>query len=214
MQVSAARTEARDLVADPSGNVLTDALFLRHINKALAQLALKLNDSARTTVSLVQGQREYALGSGILSIEEVHIVPENNLSDTIKLIPRRLDAMPYQAGTEADPTHYYIQPTGGTNSDEFSLFVWPAPARSTADALIVDYKPLYEMVNDVDYLPFPSMFHGPLIQYASGSFLADRDDDKDVAVGERMMARAMTEMQTFRTFQPALFMASSNHRFG
>lgn len=204
-QVSAARTEAREIFADPSGNVLTDALFLRHLNDTLNLVGLELDDSIRSTLSLVQSQREYPLGTGNLNIQEVHIVPENNTADTIRLVPRRLKDIPYQVANEADPEYYYIQPTGGTNGDEFSIFVYPAPARSTADALVIDARPSYELANDADYIPFPSHFHGPIIRHTVGSIMADRDDDKDVAVGERKMMKAMEYIRRYRTFQPTLY---------
>ena len=213
MQAAEALTEAQELMGDASGFIVTFNYFKRYLNRALGIFGQKLDDSARTTISLVQSQQAYALGSGVRSVLDVRLVPENTTNTTVPLAPMRLNDIPYHTNVEQDPTHYYLQPSGGTNSNELSMHLWPSPGRSASNAIIVDYTPRYDIVSSSDYIPLAHWAHPYIVQYAIGCALSDRADDADVQQGERFKATALREFATFRAFQPLAYMAQSTRRF-
>lgn len=213
MLVSAALTEVQKMLGDESGFDIDLTLYLRHLNKAIARFSQQLDDSGRTTLSLVASQNQYDLPAGLRTITKVRIVPENSVSQTCEIYPRRLEDIPVFSANEADPTDYYLQISAGADGDTFGLYVWPTPARSATDAIIIDYTPYYEMALGTDVLPFPSMLNGALIQYSAGSLLMDRVDDKDRAQGQDLQGMGMRDLTTFRSYQPVNYMAQTISRF-
>lgn len=213
MLVSEAHQEAYEMLGDVGGFVYTLPLFLRHLNKTLVKVGQLLDDSSRTSINLVASQQDYDLPTGLRTITKVRLVPENSTSTTCELLPIRLEDVPVFTPNETDPTHYYLQPSGGANNNQFSMFVWPTPARSATNAIIVDYTPDYTLALGSDTVPFPDMFNAPIVLYTAGSMLVDREDAKDVESGRIKMQKAMDELTSLRTFQPVQYMGQSDRRF-
>jgi len=213
MLVSEALAEVQTMLCDASGFDIQLPLYLRHLNKAITRFAQSLDDSARTTLNLVASQQQYDLPVGLRSINKIQLVPENSTSTTCELLPIRLEDIPVFTPNEKDPTHFYLQISGGSDSNTFGLFVWPTPARSATDAIVIDYTPDYEMTLGTDVIPFPNMLNAYIVQYSAGSLLMDRVDDKDRMQGADLQRMALDNLVRFRSYQPVQYMAQTTSRF-
>jgi len=198
-------TEAYRLLEDPNRIAWPNSAIVRHLNAALRSIGSAVGDSGRTTLSLVQGQQAYDLPAGVRRIREVRIAPESG-SEPLIITQRRLEEMRINVPQEGDPSLYAVQLTSGANEDQFGLFMWPAPARSTADAIIIDYEIEYELDSDdpatvpqeAQVIPFPRAYEMAILYLTIGSALSERDDDSDIQKSEHYWAlgqRQLTELQ-------------------
>jgi len=113
----------------------------------------------------------------------------------------RLQDIPVTVQDETDPDRFALSLTGGTDSDQYSLFFWPAPARSAVDAIVISYSVDTVISSDSPAttpqkavaLPFPAQFEDAILYYTMSFMLAGRGDEGDRE--EAMKYKALAEQE-------------------
>lgn len=177
-------TAVRSMLEDPSGFRFTNSIIDRYTNEALRRVERSTGQTQRRlTLSLVQGQQEYLLPeTGVLRVIGVEIIPEDGQSTTINQIQQLdLNNIPTIASTESDPTCYAIDIASGTDQNQQALLMYPPPARSTADAIVVTYEGDFTTGS---VIPFPPTFDLIIQRLTAAGCLSESEDESAVRKGE------------------------------
>jgi len=187
-------TAVKSILEDPTGFRYKPAIIDRYTNAALRRVERSVGKTQRRlTLSLVQGQQEYLLPvNGVRRVISVEIIPENGtpLRDN-KITEVDFDSIPSTVVQETDPTCYAIDIASGTNQNQQAILMYPPPARSTADAIVVTY--------DGDFttgsvLPFPPTYDLIIQRLVAAGCLSESEDQSEVSKGEYLKGLAETEL--------------------
>jgi len=147
--------------------------------------------TGRAALNMVQSQQEYVLPVGILRLTKIEIIPESGESSNIRPLDKvALWEIPIGSGTEGDPTKYAYENSDPANPAQMSLFVYPAPGRNAANAIVYDYERGEEVTNnDAFIMPFKEEFSYGVILKTAGLMLDVSDD------GDELQKAAILEVK-------------------
>lgn len=188
-------TAVRSMLEDPSGFRYTNVIIDRYTDMALRRVERSAGKTQRRlTLSLVQGQQEYLLpATGIRRVISVEILPENGTPTQDNTITQvDFSQIPSTVVQESDPTCYAIDIASGASQNQQALLMYPPPARSTADAIVVTY--------DGDFttgslLPFPSTYDLIIQRLTAAGCLSESEDQTEVQKGEYLKNLAEDELK-------------------
>jgi hypothetical protein len=194
-----------EIFQDPLQTTLSNTSLARAATKGVRRVAnIVGRDDARTLLSLVQGQQIYELPVGVRRLTKVRILPENGNEPHYEGLPQIMaDQVPVTVPQEGDPEGYSLSLTGGTDSDRYALTLWPAPARSAADSIIVDHAVDTIIESDspatapqlAQVIPFPEQFEPAILYYTLYYALSERMDEKDKQDAQYYLSMAKDEMK-------------------
>lgn len=193
MLQTALRTQVRSVLEDPAGFRFTDAIVDRYTTEAIRRVSRAVgNVERRLALSLVQGQQEYLLpATGVGRIISVQIIPENGANPNGSLRQVDLSQIPVILPDDSDPTMYSLDVAAGANKDQKSLNMYPAPARSTPDSIVVTYVADFTAEPN---LPFPSDFDIILVRLTAAGCLSESEDESSVRKGEYLRGLAEDQL--------------------
>ena len=194
----ALKSTVYEILQDPAGVAWSVDAVKRSATKANRKIAnvVGLNQS-RLTLSMVQGQQSYEIaGTTVKRISSIRILSEAGDQAGYPLTQVQLDELPINTSEEGEPTNFVLNIISGTDGDQTGIVLWPTPARSQADAIIVDYEPNDTLTgNDAEVLPYPSVFDEARIYYTLYYMLMDREDTKDTESALKFEKMAKDEMK-------------------
>jgi hypothetical protein len=121
-------------------------------------------------------------------IQDVKIIPENGNEPLACGLPQvPLAEIPITVPQESDPDRFALSLTGGATADRYSLYFWPAPARSATDAIVVTYDVDTSIIssspatgpNLAQTIPYPAQFEDAILYYTMSYLLLSRADEGD-----------------------------------
>jgi len=188
------RVAVRDMLQDAAGVHFDDGVIDRHTTSAIRRVERAVGKTQKRLFEDLQtGVQTYPLGSGILRIITVEILPENGTKST-KVHPLQevdLAAIPPELPENRDPDRYAINMAGGANENEFELVFFPAPARDTVNSIVVTYDG--DFVTGAE-IPFPETFDLIIQRLTAAGCLSEEDDETSIRKGEYFSGLAEREL--------------------
>ena len=187
------RTQVLSVLEDPGGFRFKDPILTRYTTEAVRRVSRAVgNTQRRLALSLVESQQEYLLpASGVARVISVQIIPETGSGNPPHLQQVDLNDIPIMLPDDAEPRVYSLDLAAGVNGDQKGINMFPAPARSTADAIVVTYEA--DFVDDVN-LPFPSTFDIVLVRLTAAGCLSESDDEASVKKGAFLQLKAEDQL--------------------
>lgn len=184
----------REILQDPGGVRFDEPLIDRYTNAALRRIERAVGKTQKRLFEDLQtGVQNYPLGSGILRIISVEIIPENgtqrNMVDPLPEVD--LAAIPPVLPPNKDPDRYAINLAGGPDENEFELVFYPAPDRDTNNAIVVTYDGDFTTATEI---PFPETFDLVIQRLTAAGCLSEEDDETSVRKGEYLKGLAEEEL--------------------
>ena len=189
------RTAVLGILQDPAGVHFTSGLIDKYTNAALRRIERAVGKAEKRLFEDFQiGVQAYPLGSGISRIISVEIIPENG-TQTTRVNPLQevnLLSIPPVLPDNRDPDRYAINMAGGPNENEFELVFYPAPARDTANAIVVTYDGDFTTATEI---PFPDIFDLVIQRLTASGCLSEEDDETSIRKGEYLKGLAEDELR-------------------
>jgi len=190
------RSIVRSILEDPSGFRFTDTIIDRYTTEALRRVERSVGlTQRRLTLSLVESQQEYLLPvAGVLRVLSVDIIPEDGSPNSSRKVIQQVDFndIPVDVVNETDPYIYAIDIASGTNSDQMALIMYPPPARSTADSIVVTYDGDFVTESQI---PFPPTFDMIIARLTSAGCLSESEDETSIRKGEYLRELAEGDLR-------------------
>lgn len=190
------RDAVRGILQDPAGVRFLDPQVDRYTNQALRRVERAIGKTQkRLSLNLQQGVQIYALpATGVLRVISVQIIPENGAyqSNLPALQEVDLHAIPPQLPDEKDPDRYAINLAGGADQNQIELQMFPAPARSTSDAIVVTYDGDFTTATEI---PFPETYDLVIQRLTAAGCLSEEDDETSIRKAEYLRTLAEEELR-------------------
>jgi len=184
----------KGILQDPGGIRFDGAILERYTNAAIRRVERAIGKTQkRAFFDLVSGQQEYPLGSGILRVITVEIIPANAARSSRVRPLQEVDLadIPSDPGGNHDPDRYAINIAGGVNQNQFELIFYPKPVRSTDNAIVVTYDGDFTVDTE---LPFPETFDLVLQRLTAAGCLSEEDDETSIKKSEYLKGLAEREL--------------------
>lgn len=203
------QTQVYRILEDPNGFAWPNSAVAFNLNTAVSTLVNKLGRAeGRLTLSTVVGQQEYTLPQGITRVKQVRILPQiqaggSQQEPSGSLTELALEDMPVVVTQNGNPDRFSLKAVGGSNEDQFSIFVWTAPDWAASDNIIVDFDIDYQFTSDdpssgadlAQLIPFPPAYDKIIVRLTAAEMLGERSDADDIQKGEFWYDKAMQELK-------------------
>lgn len=213
-------TQVYRLLEDPGQFAWPNSAVALHLQDAVREVANRVGRAeGRGTLGLVQGQQSYVLPVGIKRVKNVRILPEIQAGGTqaeagMSLQEVPLEEMPIVVLQEADPRVFSTSAVAGATEEQLELFMWPAPARSTADAIVYNYDIEYAFAsvdpadagNLAQLIPFPAQYDKIILYLTCAGLLSERTDQDEMRKGELFQFKAEEILRPLIPIRPTSYM--------
>ena len=202
MDYSTLITDVLAILEDNLGVAFSDSQEQRAATKAVRRVANKVGRTeSRQSLDLVESQQAYLVPTGIRRLKKVQLIPENgNEPNSTGLRQVGLSDIPITVPNERDPDRYSIRLDAGTDENQFEIFLWPAPARSATDAIVITYD--VDVVFDGtagQKIPYPPELQEAIVYYTASYLLFERADESDTQEAQKFKIMGDTEVKENRS---------------